>query len=881
LVKAGYWVFPVDGKIPMIAGSFHGSSNVMSEAAEWIQQGHGTSDLAIGTGFYSRVVAIDADTPEAFEEMKAKYGPPTYTTNKGGHWLFAHPRNGKVVSNKIAPGLDRRGDGGIAVVPPSKGRKWTNGIPRVEDLPTLPREFWSKTKGPTPGERTIPQERKDAAAAIIAEHVRGITPGPERGRHEHLRHLCGALLRQEVSLVDAEDILKDAWGKVGGDLSERAEREVPNTLATTQQAMAEGRATGVPKMEEITPGLYAALEAVMQWPAPLRILRGRNGTASIKASGNGARREGFNNTDLGNSGRLIAHHGEDLRYCYPWGRWLVWDGRRWAVDSSGEVHRRAKRTVKEIYREAGDATDDESRKALAKHAMRSEAENRIQAMISLAKSEVPVMPEELDRDPWLLNVSNGTLELRTGELRDHRRDDLMTKLAPVDYDPDAEAPTWAAVLERTIPSAPVREFFKKLCGRAFSGDVSEHVLPVLYGTGANGKSTVLNALLEAAGEYGMQAAPDLLIAKRGNHPTEVADLFGMRFVASIEVEDGRRLAESLVKTLTGGDRVRARRMRQDFWEFPPTHKVFMAVNHKPQVKGGETAIWRRIKLISFTETIPAAEQDKRLPEKLRTELAGILRWAVEGCLEWRREGLQEPTAVTDATAEYRLDMDILAGFLEERCVVDSDAWAKFADLYGAYTAWCEEAGEKAETKRRFGERLKERGFGPDRGTGNVPIRRGIGLRDDSRPDPEGGATVTQQPESYPTVTGTNPDRYGESGADSYRSYPTDGIVANNSAHDGRNPKEGNSGNSGNSDELTETHKPPDDNFGASSAREVADFLDSPPDWFRAQADKHLENPNERPLNPLCTAVAAHLYGDPARWREVKPAVADWLGKVSA
>jgi hypothetical protein len=266
LVKAGYWVFPVDGKIPRIAGSFYGCTNDMSQVAEWIQQGHGTHDLAIGTGFYSRVVVIDADDKASYDTMAAKYGPPTYTTNKGGHWLFGHPRNGKVVSNKIAPGLDRKGDGGIAVVPPSKGRKWTNGIPRVEDLPMLPREFWSKTKGPTPGERTIPQERKEAASEAIAGHVRRITPAsPEGGRHDHLRHLCGVLLGREVSLADAEDILKDAWGKVGGDLSERLNDEIPNTLATTQQAMAEGRATGVPKMEEITPGLYEELSDALGW----------------------------------------------------------------------------------------------------------------------------------------------------------------------------------------------------------------------------------------------------------------------------------------------------------------------------------------------------------------------------------------------------------------------------------------------------------------------------------------------------------------------------------------------------------------------------------------------------------------------------------------
>jgi putative DNA primase/helicase len=423
---------------------------------------------------------------------------------------------------------------------------------------------------------------------------------------------------------------------------------------------------------------------------------------------------GFNLTDLGNASRLVAHHGNDLRYCYPWGSWLIWDGRRWSLDESGEIHRRAKRTVREIYREAADAADDKTREALGKHAKASEAENRIQAMISLAKSEVPIMPAAMDRDPWLLNVGNGTLDLRTGELLEHRREDLLTKLAG-EYDPEASASTWTSTLERVLPSAEVRAFFKRLCGYAISGDVSEHVLPVLYGTGANGKSTILNALLEAAGEYGMQAAPDLLIAKRGGHPTEVADLFGMRFVASIEVEDGRRLAESLVKTLTGGDKVRARRMRQDFWEFDPTHKVFMAVNHKPQVRGNDNAIWRRIRLLPFEQTIPPAEQDKKLPEKLRAELPGILAWAVEGCLEWRREGLKAPEEVRKATGRYRSEMDVIGAFLKDCCEEGAEHDVAAKDLYARYKTWCDENGEAGEKQRTFGSKLSERGYERYRG----------------------------------------------------------------------------------------------------------------------------------------------------------------------
>jgi putative DNA primase/helicase len=203
--------------------------------------------------------------------------------------------------------------------------------------------------------------------------------------------------------------------------------------------------------------------------------------------------------------------------------------------------------------------------------------------------------------------------------------------------------------------------------------------------------------LVAAGDYGMQAAPDLLVAKKGSHPTELADLFGMRFVASIEVEDGRRLAESLVKQLTGGDRIKARRMREDFWEFEPTHTVFMAVNHKPIVRGTDTGIWRRIRPIPFTETIPPAEQDKQLSAKLRDELPGILAWAVEGCLEWRREGLQAPEEVRRATAGYRSEMDVLGDFLADRCFRGERLQVGKDELYKAYQMWSEEAGERTET----------------------------------------------------------------------------------------------------------------------------------------------------------------------------------------
>ena len=415
-------------------------------------------------------------------------------------------------------------------------------------------------------------------------------------------------------------------------------------------------------------------------------------------------------TDQGNAERFVDDHGSEVHFCHPWRTWLVFDGHRWKVDDTGEVARRAKETARGIFLEAANALSDGEAKAAGKWAKQSLSETKIRAMMELAKSElgIPVLPGELDTDPWVLNCENGTIDLRTGDLREHRRENLITKLASGPYYPDADATTWRATLERVLPNAEIRAFFKRLCGYALTGDTSEHVLPMLHGTGANGKSTVLNALLDALGEYGTQAAPDLLIAKRNAHPTELADLFGMRFVASIEVEDGRRLAESLVKQLTGGDRVKARKMRQDFWEFEPTHKVFMAVNHKPTVRGTDTAIWRRIRLIPFTETIPPEEQDKKLPEKLRAERAGILAWAVEGCLEWQRDGLQAPDEVRKATGEYRAEMDVLGAFLKECCSTASGCKVSAKDLYNAYKLWSEETGERHETQRKFVSQLNER-----------------------------------------------------------------------------------------------------------------------------------------------------------------------------
>jgi putative DNA primase/helicase len=463
-------------------------------------------------------------------------------------------------------------------------------------------------------------------------------------------------------------------------------------------------------------------------------------------------------TDLGNSERFIQRHGADVLYCYAWGKWLVWTGARWEQDDGGKVQRLAKATVRNIYKEAGEAEDEQERKGLAQHATRSEAEARIRAMLELAKSEEPISSEDLDARPWLLNVQNGTIDLRTGSLQPHRREDFITKLAPVHYDPDATAPTWAAFLKRVQPDEEMRAFLQRAVGYSATGDTSEQCMFINHGGGANGKTTWQEIIAAALGDYAMRAPTEMLLAKRaGGIPNDVARLKGARFVAASESEEGRRLAESLIKDLTGQDTITARFMRAEWFDFQPTHKLWLSTNHRPEIRGTDAAIWRRIRLIPWSVTIPPDEQDKRLPAKLRTELSGILAWIVRGCLEWQRIGLQPPEEVRRATGRYRAEMDVLGAFIGEECIVAEHASARATALYSAYKAWCEENGERHETQRRFGGRLKERGFengkitaGPHKG---YVEWYGIGLIGGPEGPPSGEKREKGPPEKSPANHG--------------------------------------------------------------------------------------------------------------------------------
>ena len=342
---------------------------------------------------------------------------------------------------------------------------------------------------------------------------------------------------------------------------------------------------------------------------------------------------------------------------------------------------------------------------------------------------VVVDHEDLDAHPWLLNCGNGTLDLRTGQLEPHDPDQLLTKLAGADYDPRAHGPAFEQFLADIQPDGDMRAFLARLLGHSLPGALIEHVLPIFWGDGANGKSTLLDAVLAALGDYAGMAAPGLLTARNhDSHPTEIADLFGLRLARLDETDENRRLAEGTVKRLTGDRRQKARRMRENFWEFDASHTFVMLTNHKPLVTGTDEGIWRRLSLVPFAVVIPEDQRDELLPDKLAGELDAVLAWLVDGCTDWQRDGLAEPTAVTEATAAYRAESDAVGRLLAERCFTARVAKIQSSALYQAWSRWCVGEGIEPGSNKALTTTLQNRGFDTSKSDGRMVWQR-LGLID--------------------------------------------------------------------------------------------------------------------------------------------------------
>ena len=429
--------------------------------------------------------------------------------------------------------------------------------------------------------------------------------------------------------------------------------------------------------------------------------------------------------DIGNAHHFATKYENDLRYCAAWKKWLIWDGCRWRLDDEGRPLKLAKELVHTMFGDAMELRGGE----VFKHVCETAQLSRLNAMVTLAATELPIRLNELDQDVWLLNCKNGTLDLKTGELKPHDRTQGITKLCPTAFDINAEAPVWNKFLRDVFIDDDLIQFVQRLFGYFLTGDVSEQRLPLFYGTGANGKSTLLNAFMETVGsDFAMQCMPDFLMEKKHEgHPTEKAALFGKRLVSCTETEASRKLAESTVKMLTGGERIMARRMKEDFWEFDPTHKIVLSTNHRPIIEGTDHGIWRRLLLVPFLQRFDGERQDKQLPDKLKVERAGILAWAVRGCLEWQRIGLDPPASVTGATADYRSSEDIFGRFMADCCVVGKPFGLRFSDLYARFSMWANDTGDSLPNKKAVGIWLDDNGFG--KYSANGRCYRGLMIRE--------------------------------------------------------------------------------------------------------------------------------------------------------
>jgi putative DNA primase/helicase len=561
-----------------------------------------------------------------------------------------------------------------------------------------------------------------AAASLIAKHL------PEvGGRHHFSLALFGFLIRNSMTADDAAELAIEAW-RVRGGIEGDGGGLRKNARDTAKKLELNEPVAGGHTLDTYTEGLAYALADALGWHDKTKVDR-EDGAKT------------YNLTDYGNGQRFADRYKELVRWVPKWKKWLIWDGSRWMLDTGEQAMRLAHSRALAIHDEAKYAEDKEGQKAVGKWAIASQSQGKIEAMLAAARPYVSIEPGELDKDPWLFNVDNGTLDLRTGELKPPDPKDLITKISPVRFDPDAVAPRFMRFLSEIFgDDEDLIAFVGRFVGYSLSGSTQERCLAILHGSGKNGKSTLIELLRHIIGEYAQNTEVETVLAKRYNTVSnDVAALKGARFVSTAEVDKGRRLAESKVKQLTGSDTITARFLFSEPFDFRPEFKLWISTNNRPEIKGTDNAIWDRIRLIPFEVRFEGEDMDPNLAQKLRDEASGVLAWAVRGCLDWQENGLGETEKVTEATQDYRSEMDQLASFIDDECVEGSELQVPAKHLYSAYTTWCDLNDEKPDVQKVFGRGLSARGFVSFKYTSGLHKDRkgwrGVGLVADDRDEP--------------------------------------------------------------------------------------------------------------------------------------------------
>ena len=687
----GWHIFPCQprAKEPATGRGFHDATRDPATIERWWTE---TPDANIGlhpgpSGF----VVIDVDGPEgrAAAVSLGLFSEPTravLTGRPGGvHLYYRHP--GFLVSNRpLAPHLDVRADDGYTLVPPSVHP--TGAVYRWDKAPVL---------GLPPDVVALLQNgHAPRPAAPLAPGV----PIPEGQRNQTLASLAGTMRRRGM---EAEEI-------AAGLLVVNATRCRPPLPDDEVQGIAVSVARYPPALQlhgdhvdgdgHAGPGLE---EIVARDDAPPSDSDAGTGDDSITL------------TDTGNATRFIRLDGDRLHYLPTWGRWLVWtpDAGRWVLDHRDvQVRQLAKAVGHQLKQDAATMADGDAAKRTFAWALKSLNAHGISGLVDLARGieGIALDHELLDRDAWVLAVPNGVIELRTGQLRPADPADLITMQCPILYAADAIAPRWEQAVTEWFPNPEVRAYVQRVAGAALVGEQRDHVFVIHYGDGGNGKGTFTRTLQRVLGPYAVEIHLSLLVETTyREHDTVRADLFRRRLALAVETERRIRLAEASVKNLTGGDRIRARRMREDPWSFDPSHSLWLQTNYLPEITGRDAGIWRRIRVVKWVSRFEGPSDDQHLGDTLADEAPGILRWLVEGCLAWQRSGLAEPDAVVRETLAYRAREDVFARFAADTGLAFRPGLEiPAAELQRRLTAWAEAAGIDPPRKE-IGDWLREHG----------------------------------------------------------------------------------------------------------------------------------------------------------------------------
>ena len=651
------------------------------------------------------VLDIDpnSDGEESVDALIAEYGPlpdtPVVLTGGGGrHLYFRHPGGNLPNSaGHLGPGLDVRGDGGFVVAPPSRhvsGRRYEwEASGHLEDVPLAAVPSWMAGDGEA---GTGKGQRNEPGWVSVA--LQGVTEGE---RNQTAAKLTGHYLQKGLSGGDVAVLLKSTFAPNCRPPMDAAEvDEVVASLLRTRS-----------RADDVRRGATAEQKKVVVPRRIVEIHTLEGGTPDVDGRPMPRRPAAFPLTDAGNA-ELVAYLFSDrLRFDHQRQRWLAWKGHRWVEDPDGEPVRLALDAARVRYRDVEYIVGSKEKKRAARWSIASEARQKLDAALHLARNLAPIADAgaDWDADPFMIGCENGVVELRTGRLRPGRPEDRIRMSTGVNFDPDAPAPRWEQFLGEVFDDEELVDYMQRASGYSATGDISEQVVLICHGQGANGKSTFFNALRLALGDYAHNAPFSTFEARRGNTiPTDVADLQSRRFVTASETGESSRLNEARIKALSGGDPQTARHLYGRFFTFEPTGKIWLGVNHRPFVRDDSHGFWRRVRLIPFTRRFDGEGADHHLIDVLRDEREGILAWLVEGALRWQDFGLQPPPCVESATDAYREESDPLADVLAECCELDDGHSESSRALFAAYTAHADREGIPQRdqlTHTRFGRLL--------------------------------------------------------------------------------------------------------------------------------------------------------------------------------